>query len=148
MTLLLLLILVVTAVLIALLIRANRQRIRAERQHPKTEVKRNPNVECCGQHEVCEAETLLTLSEEIIYYSDEELDVYRARKSDAYAQSEVEEFREVLLELQLHEVAGWLKSLQLRGIDMPTEVREEALMIMQDFRATRAESRQQKEQQQ
>lgn len=112
-----------------------------EEQRIAEEIKQNPNLECCGAHEVCEAETLLTLSEEIIYYSDEELDAYRDKESDAYSEEETEEFREVLLTLQMHEVTGWLKSLNLRRITPPDSIREEALMIVDEFRQIRRENR-------
>ena len=44
----------------------------------------NPaDMECCGQHEVCEKESLLAaLSRQIEYYDDEELDRFRGRKSN------------------------------------------------------------------
>ena len=100
------------------------------------------NVACCGAHEVCEAETLLTLSDEIIYYDDEELDAYRGTAPDDYSSEQIEEFRDILLSLQPHEVAGWIKSLHLRNIEMPPAVRDEALMITEDFRLTRAANRQ------
>lgn len=103
------------------------------------------NIECCGEHDVCEAETLLTLTEDIIYYSDEELDEYRGREEDAYSDDEIEEFRDVLLTLQQHEVSGWLKSLSLRQINMPYQVKEEALMMVEEFRWARRENRSLKE---
>ncbi|MDO4462216.1 MAG: phospholipase [Bacteroidia bacterium] len=99
------------------------------------------NIECCGEHDVCEAETLLTLTDDIIYYSDEELDAYRGREEDQYTDSEIEEFRDVLLTLQPHEVSGWLKSIQLRRIEMPYQVKEEALMMVEEFRWARRENR-------
>lgn len=99
------------------------------------------NIECCGEHDVCEAETLLTLTEDIIYYSDEELDRYRGRLEDEYSDEEIEEFRDVLLTLQQHEVSGWLKSLTLRRIEMPFQVKEEALMMVEEFRWIRRENR-------
>lgn len=95
------------------------------------------SVGCCGAHEVCEAETLLALSDKVIYYDDEELDRYRGREEEQYTELEAEEFRTVLLELQPHEVAGWLRSLQLRGVELPDGVRDEALMLVSDFRASR-----------
>ncbi len=101
----------------------------------------NPNLECCGAHEICEAETLLTLKEEIIYYSDEELDRYRGISADDYNKEQIEEFRDVLLTLQMHEVTGWLKSLQLRQIDIPSAIREEAFMIVEEFRQIRMNNR-------
>ena len=101
-------------------------------------LRHSPSVACCGAHEVCEAETLLTLTDKVIYYDDEELDAYRQRDADDYADNEIDEFREVLLTLQPHEVAGWLRSLGLRGVTPPTQVREEALMIVSEFRDARA----------
>lgn len=112
-----------------------------ESEFASSRKKPNPNLECCGEHEVCEAETLLTLSEEIIYYSDEELDAYRGRTADDYSDEEQEEFREVLLTLQMHEVTGWLKSLGLRRIELPLAIRNEALMIVDDFRQIRKQNR-------
>ena len=140
-TIILILIALITALLIFYLVKSHQRdlpEIKAEEQAKK---KTNPNLECCGAHEVCEAETLLTLSDEVIYYSDEELDAYRSRTDNDYTEAEIEEFREVLLTLQLHEVTGWLKSLQLRSINLPTAVREEALMIVEDFRRIRRENR-------
>lgn len=118
--------------------------IEAEEQAVEAK-KKNPNIECCGEHEVCEAETLLTLSEEIIYYSDEELDAYRGRTPEEYDEQEIEEFREVLLTLQMHEITGWLKSLQLRRVELPLAIREEALMLVDEFRKIRRENREKKE---
>lgn len=107
----------------------------------KPESLSNPNLECCGAHEICEAETLLTLKEEIIYYSDEELDRYRGISADDYNKEQIEEFRDILLTLQMHEVTGWLKSLQLRQIDIPSAIREEAFMIVEEFRQIRMNNR-------
>ena len=136
-----------TILLIIYLVKSHRQDLPEIRAQEQAKKKTNPNLECCGAHEVCEAETLLTLSEEVIYYSDEELDEYHGRTETEYTEAEIEEFREVLLTLQLHEVTGWLKSLQLRGITLPTDVREEALMIVEDFRRIRRENREKKQQQ-
>lgn len=127
---------VVTIALIVFLFRNTK---REERQEP--EVAPNPNLECCGAHEICEAETLLTLKDDIIYYSDEELDVYRGIEPDDYSKEQIDEFRDVLLTLQMHEVTGWLKSLQLRRVEIPTVIREEALMIVEEFRNIRMSNR-------
>lgn len=131
----------VTAILVACLVYIHRNSTPDPEEQQQPQVKNNPNIECCGAHEVCEAETLLTLSEEIIYYSDEELDAYRGRLSDNYTPDEIDEFREVLMTLQMHEVTGWLKSLQLRRIEMPDTIREEALMIVDEFRQIRKDNR-------
>jgi hypothetical protein len=49
----------------------------------------------------------------------------------------VEQFRDVLLTLRPDDVAGWSRSMQLRGIELPTEVREELLMIVGEQRDKR-----------
>lgn len=96
-----------------------------------------PPATCCGAHEVCEAETLLILTDEVIYYDDEELDRFRGKGPDDYSADEADEFREVLLTLQPHEVAGWLRSLNLRRVEPPADVRDEALMVVSEFRDER-----------
>lgn len=145
-TLILIIIGIVTTGFVAYLVISHRRDLPAieEEQRIIEEVKQNPNLECCGAHEVCEAETLLTLSEEVIYYNDEELDAYRGKEGDGYSEAETEEFREVLLTLQMHEVTGWLKSLNLRRITPPDSIREEALMIVEEFRQIRRENREKK----
>ena len=98
------------------------------------EVKEVPD-DCCGAHEVCEADSLLSSSDAIEYYSDEELDRFRGTAANAYSDEAIEEFRDVLYTLKEREVAGWMKSIQLRRIDLPNIVREEALMIVEERRA-------------
>jgi hypothetical protein len=94
-----------------------------------------PDTECCGQHEVCEKESLLAaVSKGVEYYNDEELDRYRGRPSDQYTEEEVEEFREVLYTCQEEEVAGWSRSLQLRGIELPDELKDELFLIVGERR--------------
>lgn len=142
MVLVIVLILILTIVAIAFLYKQNK-RHREANPELYVDAPTDPrNIACCGAHEVCEAETLLTLSDEIIYYDDEELDAYRGINSDEYSSEQIDEFRDILLSLQPHEVAGWIKSLHLREIEMPSAVRDEALMITEDFRLTRAANRQ------
>ena len=91
--------------------------------------------ECCGQHEVCEKDSLLAaVSKGIEYYDDEELDRFRGRSSDNYTDAEVEEFREVMFTCQDDEVAGWCRSLQLRGIELPDELKDELFLIIGERR--------------
>ena len=88
---------------------------------------------CCGQHAVCEKELLMkAAAESIDYFDDEELDRFRGRRPDAYTDEEEEEFREVLYTTLAHEVSDWLRSLQLRGIELPEGVRDEALMLAEE----------------
>ena len=67
---------------------------------------------CCGQHETCERDSLLAaVSKKIEYYNDEELDRFQGV-----------------------EVAGWLRSLQLRGINLPDALKDEAFLIIGERR--------------
>lgn len=95
----------------------------------------NDDSQCCGMHITCEKDSLLaSVSKEIEYYDDEELDRFRGRKADAYSDDEIEEFRNVLLTLLPQDIAGWGRSVQLRGIELPAEVRDELLMIVAEAR--------------
>lgn len=91
---------------------------------------------CCGQHEVCEKESLLAaVSKEIEYYDDEELDTFRGRASEDYTAQEIECFEEVLTTMRDDEVAGWVRSLQLRGINLPDAIKDEVFLIVGEFRS-------------
>lgn len=93
------------------------------------------DVECCGQHEVCEKESLLAaVSRKVEYYEDEELDRFRGRPSDEYSEEEIEEFREVMYTCKEDEVARWSRSLQLRGVELPDELKDELFLIVGERR--------------
>lgn len=95
----------------------------------------NGEEECCGMHITCERDSLLAaVSAEIVYYDDEELDAYRGRGDGDYTDEEIEQFRDVLLTLLPDDIAGWARSIQLRGIILPAEVRDELLMIVSETR--------------
>lgn len=96
--------------------------------------------ECCGAHLVCEKTSLSPVTGEIVYFDDEELDRFRGRDADDYSPEEVEEFRDVLLTLLPQDVAGWSRSIQVRGIILPTEVRDELLMIVGELRTPSAKN--------
>jgi hypothetical protein len=93
--------------------------------------KDRPN-DCCGAHEVCEKEKLTGSSPFIEYYDDEELDIYAGRPANKYNEEEIRQFCEVFYTLQEKDVSGWLKSLQNRGIELPEELHDEALLIMRE----------------
>ena len=98
-------------------------------------LKQVEDMECCGQHETCEKASLLAaVSKQIEYYNDEELDRFRGRGSDAYSPDEIEEFRDVLYTMRDDEVAGWLRSLQLRAVELPDELKDEAFLIVGERR--------------
>lgn len=89
--------------------------------------------QCCGLHITCEKG--LTPAGEILYYDDEELDSYRGRPADAYTDAETEQFRDILLTLLPSDIAGWARSLELRGIELPSAVRQEMMLIVTEQRA-------------
>ena len=86
------------------------------------------DFECCGQHEVCEKESLRAIAADVEYYEDEELDRFRGHTS--YSEEEVEEFREVLYTMRTDEVAGWIRSLEQRRVNLPEEMKDEVLLII------------------
>lgn len=90
---------------------------------------------CCGAHEVCEKESLLAaVSQKIEYYDDEELDTYHGIYSDEYSLEQIAHFSDILYSLKEDEVAGWLRSLQLREIEFPDALKDEALLIVGERR--------------
>lgn len=93
------------------------------------------DAECCGQHEVCEKDSLLAaVSKKIEYYDDEELDKYIGFSPDAYTPEEEDEFRNVFYTMQDTDVAGWVRSLQLRGIALPNNIKDEIFLIIGERR--------------
>ena len=93
------------------------------------------DAECCGQHEVCERDSLLAaVSKKIEYYDDEELDQFIGRPGNAYTAEETDMFRDVLYTTLDIEVAGWVRSLQLRGIELPDDLKDEVFLIIGERR--------------
>ncbi|MBQ8422977.1 MAG: phospholipase [Coprobacter sp.] len=108
-------------------------RRRADRaQSPE---KQEPDGECCGQHAVCEKESLLAAaSKEIVYYDDEELDRFKGKVPDEYTAEETAEFEDVFYTLAADDVAGWVRSLHLRGIELPIALTDEVLLVVGERR--------------
>ena len=93
------------------------------------------DAECCGQHEICERDSLLAaVSKQIEYYDDEELDRYIGTAPDAYTPEQEDEFRNVFYTMQDTDVAGWVRSLQLRGIALPDNIKDEVFLIIGERR--------------
>ena len=92
--------------------------------------------ECCGQHEVCEKESLLAaVSKGIEYYDDEERAAYIGTAPEHYTPEEEEQFRDILYTMRDEEVAGWVRSLQLRGIALPNALKDEVYLIIGERRS-------------
>ena len=115
---------------------------RLQKKIEKGELDRMPevkevDVECCGQHEVCERDSLLAaVSKKIEYYDDEELDKYIGTAPDAYTPEQEDEFRDVFYTMQDTDVAGWVRSLLLRGIALPDNIKDEVFLIIGERRLT------------
>lgn len=98
-------------------------------------IKQVEDMECCGQHETCEKDSLLAaISKQIEYYDDEELDRFRGKESNSYSEKEVDEFRDVLYTMKDDEVAGWVRSLQLRSVEIPDDLKDEVFLIVGERR--------------
>lgn len=98
----------------------------------------NPTQEeiCCGMHLVCEKTSLAVNSDEIIYYDDEELDRFAGRNPESYSFEETEEFRDVLMTLLPEDVAGWARSISLRRIELPSDVKDELFILVNEYRGS------------
>lgn len=104
-------------------------------RQPAEEPESGSDNECCGMHITCERDSLLaSVSADIEYYDDEELDAYRDRDPETYGEAEIEQFRDVLLTMRPDDIAGWARSLQLRHVPLPSEVRDELIMIVAEAR--------------
>jgi hypothetical protein len=89
---------------------------------------------CCGEHLVCERETLLQTNAKVEYYDDEELDSLIGIPAEDYTEEQYQMIREVFNTLQAKDVPGWVRSIQLRNIQLPLDIREEALLIVVERR--------------
>jgi hypothetical protein len=92
------------------------------------------DAECCGAHAVCERETLLNNSGKVVYYDDEELDAMANINPEFFTTEQIKLLEDVFFTLKESDVAGWLRSLQLRNILLPESIKEEALMIVKERR--------------
>ncbi len=94
---------------------------------------------CCGMYSVCERDSLLAgISSEIVYYDDEELDQYKGINSTDYSEEAVSEFQEILFTLRDDDIAGWVRSLQLREIEIPESLKAEIYLIVGEQRIANA----------
>ena len=91
--------------------------------------------ESCGQHEVCEKESLLAaVSKGIEYYDDEELDAYIGTAPEHYTPEEEVQFRDILYTMLEVVVAGCVSSLDLLGMSMTYAFKVLVYLIIFDRR--------------
>ena len=122
---------------IVLYIGHRREKIKIRNGETKADAPEQPEIpaECCGAHEICERDSLLAaVSKKIEYYDGEELDEWKGTPADRYDDRQTETFREILYSMRSDEVAGWVRSLQLRGIELPDGIKDEVLLIVGERR--------------
>ena len=95
---------------------------------------RSEDEGCCGEHLVCERETLLQTNAQIEYFDDEELDALIGIAAEDYTPEQYQMIREVFETLKASDIPGWVRSIQLRNIQLPLDIREEALLIVVERR--------------
>ena len=85
---------------------------------------------CDGNDPKCEQVCMMeAATKEIEYFDDEELDVFKGRPSDSYSETEIEQFRDVVYTMRPDEVAAWCRSITLRGILLPDELKYEIIIL-------------------
>ena len=104
----------------------------------ETPIDTRPTCDTCdGTDSRCEQECMLEAAvKEVEYFDDEELDEFRGRAGDSYSDEEAERFAEVLYSMQTHEVPAWSRSLILRGIAIPDQLRDELMILIEEGRKT------------
>ena len=86
---------------------------------------------CNGENDKCEQECMMeAATKPIEYFDDEELDAFNGRSSDGYTDEEVEQFSYVLNTMPQEEIRDWCRSLHLRGIEIPDQLKDEVYMMM------------------
>ena len=86
---------------------------------------------CCGRHLVCDKNLTPAVDEKIVYYDDEELDRFAGKDADGYSPEEIDEVREVMMTLLSDDVPGWVRSIRLRGINLPSPLRDELFILLE-----------------
>lgn len=104
-------------------------------KNEESEITINDNGECCGAHEVCERDSLLNASDKAEYFDDEDLDSLSGIAPEKMNETQMRQLSDVFYTLRESDVAAWLRSLQVRNIQLPESIREEALLIVSERRA-------------
>ena len=87
---------------------------------------------CDGTDDKCEQVCMMeAATREIEYYDDEELDRFRGRQSNQYTDEEAEEFANILYTMQPQEAKGWNRSLVLREINVPNQIKDELITMIE-----------------
>lgn len=122
---------VVGLVLYLLDVRGRKRRGDLPEQEPVVEpVKAGCADDSCGLHGICPSEAVLECATKgVVYYDDEELDAFKGRTAAQYSEQEIEQFRDVLYTLKPTDLLGWEQSVKKRGIELPSPIQDEFLML-------------------
>lgn len=86
---------------------------------------------CSSASAACEQNCMMEASvKEIEYFDDEELDRFIGRSSNEYSEGEADEFRSIMETMKPDDVKAWNRSLILRQINMPDQIKDEYIMIV------------------
>ncbi|MBQ9498517.1 MAG: phospholipase [Bacteroidaceae bacterium] len=101
---------------------------------PEVKMVTDCGADSCAVEEggLCELDCVLNGSKGIEYYDDEELDRFKGKEGDAYSEEEEAEFREIFETMLPKDVPGWVRSLQLREIQLPNAVKDEVFLVYND----------------
>ena len=55
-----------------------------------------------------------------------------AERATVYTEKEIEQFREILYTMNQKEVADWNRSLTIRGINIPNDLKDEMIMMIEN----------------
>ena len=88
---------------------------------------------CNGDDSRCKQECMLeAATKQVEYFDDEDLDRFAGKPSDSYSEEEVEEFRDVLYTMRREEAKAWNRSLILRQVNVPDQLKDELIMMMEE----------------
>lgn len=124
-------IIILVSIVVAIVVVAVVIELRSGESEAPVEVKATCST-CNGENTKCEQECMMeAATRPVEYFDDEELDAFRGRPSDSYTDDETEQFASVLYTMRPDEVADWCRSLNLRGIELPDQLKDETMMMLE-----------------
>lgn len=86
---------------------------------------------CSGESDACEQVCMMEAATKApVYFDDEELDIYKGRPADSYTDEEADAFSEIMYTMRPEEVKEWNRSLILRGINVPNQLKDELIALI------------------
>ncbi|MGI6222603.1 MAG: hypothetical protein ACOYJG_03225 [Prevotella sp.] len=103
------------------------------KSQPVVQPKATSCATCDGINAKCEQECMMeAATKDVVYFNDEELDAYRGRQSNQYTDKEADEFADVMYTMRPEEVKEWNRSLILRGVNMPDQIKDEFISLVNE----------------